>query len=470
MIAVDENRILRKSKGPTACHGGTIPGSELRPELERNCLAALLAVMHREPQMLGDCLDICEAAAFVTPDAQPLAQALDLLRRSGERPGLETLARQMQARWSREPKKWPRPDLAGLADMCATVWGNRESALYFARALADEHRRETLRAGLLELAAEAGCYGANPDELAASARKLGDVVVGTCAAPDMSAVMARVMARVESGGPQDLLATPWESLNRVLRGGLMRQELMVLAGRPGTGKTALAGCLAVETARAGRGVVFVSREMGDEALGVRMLAREARVDNRFYREGLAGPQTRKQLQDASERIGRLPLSIVEKAVGPLCPREVRRLARGMKNLGLVVVDYLQLMQPDEPSRSREQDIASMSRAFKTLAMDLDVPVIVLSQLNRSLEQAEREPRVSDLRESGAIEQDADIVLLLHARRQDRTSSTPTVKAIVGKSRSTRTGFVFLTFDKAFSDFREGLAWEKRNDAPEEDGL
>lgn len=180
------------------------------------------------------------------------------------------------------------------------------------------------------------------------------------------------------------------------------------------------------------------------------------------------PQIRGAIDAAIGQLEALPLSIVEKSTVPMCPREVRRLARGIKDLGLIVVDYLQLLHPDEKSTSREREIAEMSRAFKQMAMDLQVPVLLLSQLNRSSEEGKREPRVSDLRESGAIEQDADIILLLHTRDLDRANARPDVKCIVGKSRSTGTGTSFLRFEKAFSEFTEGEAWAGRPAVQEND--
>lgn len=431
-----------------------IPASDLLSELETNACQALLVGMHRDARLLSDFFAICPAEAFRTPSVAPVMQALDLLRLSGTKPGLETLAQQMNARWAEQPEKWPRPDVAALASLTQSIWGE-DHALWFADRVAREYRRDQLRGELLLLAAQAGQYGVDPEELADSIRKLGECTAVSKTETDLSGLMSRVLARAAKPGG-GLLPMPWPALTRCLRGGMQRQELVVLAGRPGTGKTAFAGCIAVEAARVGHGVLFISREMGDESLAARLLAREARVDNRFFREGLAAQseQTQAMLQQGAHNLATLPLAIVEKSVVSLTPREVRRLARGVPNLGLVVVDYLQLMQPDEPSRSREQDVASMSRAFKTLAMDLDVPVLLLAQLNRSSEQGEREPRVSDLRESGAIEQDADIVLLLHTRNVERTSSTPIVKCIVGKSRNTATGATYFMFRKAVSDFEE----------------
>ena len=235
----------------------------------------------------------------------------------------------------------------------------------------------------------------------------------------------------------------------------MPGELAVLAARPGLGKTALAGCMAVETARAGVPVLFISREVKEYTLLSRIMAREARVDSRIFRQGIGNAQgVREKLLRCKAELSGLPLRIVEKSVAPMCPREVRRLAKSLKGCGLVIVDYLQLLCPDQKNASREREVAEMSRSMKQLALDCDCPVLLLSQLNRRVEEGDREPRLSDLRESGAIEQDADIVMFLHTTQANQKMPRAPVKAIVAKGRSSGTGVAHLVFDKPFADFVE----------------
>ena len=445
-----------------------VEASGLRAELERDALSALISGMNRDAHLLGDVLDICPAAFFVTPEAAPLAEALDLLRRSGQRPGLTTLAVQMRERWAADPERWPAPDMARLAELSTSAWGLRGHAATLAQKLADEHRRSELHAGLLEIAAEASVYGVEPDYVADRARKLADLSGGVRQAAGMGGLMERIRARLDNPQALRKVPTPWKGLNAVLRGGFMPGELVVLAARPGLGKTALAANVALDAARRGMGVLFVSCEMSDESLAQRLISRAGHIDGRFFRDGAeCTPDIRGAVDAAMERLEGLPLSIVEKSTVPMCPREVRRLARGIKDLGLVVVDYLQLLHPDEKSNSREREVAEISRSFKQMALDLNVPVLLLSQLNRASEEG-REPRVSDLRESGAIEQDADIVLLLHTRQNDRPSACPPVKCLIGKSRSTGTGAAFLRFNKAFSEFVDGEPWEERKTPQDND--
>ena len=254
----------------------------------------------------------------------------------------------------------------------------------------------------------------------------------------------------------------------------MPGELAVLAARPGMGKTALAGCIAVETAKQGIPVLFISREVKEYTLTARITAREARIDSRIFREGIASaPDVLQRIRRTRDALAGLPLRIVEKSIAPMCPREVRRLAKATAGVGLVVVDYLQLLQPDTKTNSREREVAEMSRSMKQLALDCDCPVLLLSQLNRRVEDSDRAPQLSDLRESGAIEQDADIVMFIHARKGNAGLAKMPVDVIVGKGRSSGTGVAHLRFDKPFADFVEDAradAWQANFSPRQDNGL
>lgn len=186
-----------------------------------------------------------------------------------------------------------------------------------------------------------------------------------------------------------------------------------------------------------------------------MIARRTKIDNRYFREGADNlPHMKERIAREQAYFERLPLQIVEKSTAPMTAREVRRIARGIKNIGFVVIDYLQLLNSEEKSQNREREIAEMSRAFKQLALDLDIPVLLLSQLNRSIENTNRLPQLSDLRESGAIEQDADIVIFIHADKADLLQLVTYTEMIVAKGRSSGTGIAYFQFEKPFSNFIE----------------
>lgn len=357
--------------------------------------------------------------------------------------------------------EYPPMVAADVADYCTiAIMGAAESSiLHLAAVVRREGLKQQAESKLLSMVADCQRYGNEPSEIASGAAILATQLEDGCADRtdySLGAIMRRVVAKLESGEAAKPLPTPWPQLNKVLKGGLAPGELVVLAARPGMGKTALAGCLSVETARAGYPVLFISREVKDETVAARILAREARIDSRIFRQGIEhAPNILPKVQRAQDQLDALPLLIVEKSIAPMTPREVRRIAKSMGGVGLIVVDYLQLMEADTKSNSREREVAEMSRSFKQLALDCNCPVLLLSQLNRESDKLDKEPSLSNLRESGAIEQDADIVLFLHTQKRMLSESVPPIKAVVAKGRSSGTGAMWLRFEKPFTNFIEG---------------
>jgi len=225
-----------------------------------------------------------------------------------------------------------------------------------------------------------------------------------------------------NGGVLSGVSTGLSRLNELL-GGLHRSDLIILAGRPGMGKTALATNIAFHAASTRRtgeepvGVAFFSLEMAAEQLGTRILAERSNIDSEAIRRGKLDSQSFDALVSTSQQIAKAQFYIDDSpalSVSQLASR-ARRLKR-TKGLGLIVVDYLQLLQAQIGVRTenRVQEISNISRSLKGLAKELDVPVLALSQLSRAVEQREdKRPNLSDLRESGSIEQDADVVIFVY---------------------------------------------------------
>ena len=355
---------------------------------------------------------------------------------------------------------YPPMCAADVADYCTiAIMGSREdSILHLAGVVRREGLKQQAESKLMGLLSDCQRYGNEPSEVAAGAAKLAEQLEDGCtdkADYSLSAIMRRVVVKLESGEAAKPMPTPWNNLNRVLKGGIAPGELAILAARPGVGKTALAGCFGIETARAGHPVMFVSREVKDETVAARIMSREAKIDSRIFREGIQiAPDLMPKIRKAQSLLDSAPIEIIERSIAPMTPREVRRLAKARGHLGLIVIDYLQLMEPDNRSNSREREVAEMSRAFKQLALDCNCPVLLLSQMSRKAEEENREPRLSDLRESGAIEEDADIVIFLHTPRQSLESPSPDVKVKVAKGRSSGAGSCWMRFEKLFSNFYE----------------
>jgi replicative DNA helicase len=243
--------------------------------------------------------------------------------------------------------------------------------------------------------------------------------------------------------------------------GFQASELIIVAARPSMGKTAFCLNVATQAAVDGFGVAVFSLEMSKEALVQRMLCAEARVDSQAVRRGTLRDPDFTRLARAAGILQSCPVWIDDSPALSLL--EMRSKARRLKvenDVRLIVVDYLQLMRSPEYSENRVQEISDISRSLKGLARELKVPVIALSQLSRASEQrgGERRPILSDLRDSGAIEQDADVVLFIHRpemyQKEDSEGNSleGMAEVIVGKHRNGPTGTVNLYFHKKFTRF------------------
>ncbi len=242
-----------------------------------------------------------------------------------------------------------------------------------------------------------------------------------------------------------------------LTAGFQNSDLFILAARPAMGKTALALSFAQNIAlREELAVGIFSLEMSKEQLIMRMLSSEARVSNSKIRTGQFAESDFPKLVDAASRLADAPIFIDDTPSLTVTElrAKARRLAREQK-LGMIIVDYLQLMRSPSYKYSREQEIADISRALKSLAKELSVPVIALSQLNRSVEgRDDKRPRIADLRESGAIEQDADIIAFIYRDEvyNPETQDKGIAEVILGKHRSGPTGTVRIAFSGEFTRF------------------
>jgi replicative DNA helicase len=238
--------------------------------------------------------------------------------------------------------------------------------------------------------------------------------------------------------------------------GLQRQELVVIAARPSMGKTALALNMAQYAAKNGNVVGIFSLEMSAEQLVSRLLCSEARVDAHRLRTGYLNREEWARLADALRRLCETKVFIDDSAA--VSVMEMRAKCRRLKaehGLDMLIVDYLQLMAGRGRIESRQQEVSQISRDLKGLAKELDLPVVALSQLSRAPEQrSEHKPQLSDLRESGAIEQDSDVVCFIY--REELYNPTDenqgTAELIIGKQRNGPTGSVPLAFLKEFTRF------------------
>jgi replicative DNA helicase len=232
--------------------------------------------------------------------------------------------------------------------------------------------------------------------------------------------------------------------------GWQDSDLIIVAARPGMGKTSLTLNMAAHAAvQRDLPAAFFSLEMSSTQLAIRMLCSEARVDQRRVRAGTMSEQDWSRLLKAAGKLGESPLFLDDTAA--LSIREFRSKARRLKaeeDVGVIFIDYLQLMEGSRNTDTREQEISEISRGLKEIAKELDIPVIALAQLNRGVEsRADKRPKLRDLRESGAIEQDADLICFIYRDEEynEDTEDQGLAEIIIGKHRNGPVGTVKLRF-------------------------
>lgn len=242
-----------------------------------------------------------------------------------------------------------------------------------------------------------------------------------------------------------------------LLGGLQRSDMVIVAGRPGMGKTSLALSIALNAAKKWRiRTAIFSLEMSDEQLAQRLVSAETGIDTQRLRLGQIRDDEWPSFIQATGQMARLPIYLDDTPA--ISSTYLRREARRMQaehGLDLIIVDYLQLMQESRRHESRQQEISAISAAVKALARELNVPILALSQLSRAVEsRADKRPLLSDLRESGALEQDADIVLFIYRDEayNPNTEYPNVAEIIVNKHRSGPTGALSVYFKKHLAQF------------------
>jgi replicative DNA helicase len=353
---------------------------------------------------------------------------------------------------------------AYLTEMAAAV-PTAENIAHYARIVLDKSTKRRLIASCTDLISRAQ-GDSEADELLAEAREeVAKIELSgsagkshTVALSDAAREVWEEMQRIESGDAPLRISSGIIELDAYI-GGFEGGDVVVIAGRPGTGKSALAGNICYFNGRRSVPGLYFSLEMKNRKMVRRVIASEAQVSGRALRGlvqldkaswskvmaaiGVFG-RTSMSLNDSARRLQDI---VAESRLWHSRNVRARKLADGrIDKRAMIVVDYAQLVRTvRQKGGNREQEVADISGTLKELAMNLDMPLFLLAQLNRECEKEKRAPRLADLRESGAIEQDASIVLFTH---EDNGSN----QIIIGKNRDDRTGFISVTFDKDMMTF------------------
>ncbi len=278
----------------------------------------------------------------------------------------------------------------------------------------------------------------------------------------LTQALDRIDARlkgVHTDGGVDTYFTDYDAMS----GGLHNGELIILAARPSMGKTAFAMNVAENVAlRGGAPVLFVSLEMSGIELADRLLCSVARVNGHRLRNGTISQEDRKRLVDKAMEISQAPLYVDDapsRTVSEIAA-VARRIRQREGRIGMIVIDYLQLIEPDNAKDPRQEQVAKIARRLKGMAREIKVPVLCLAQLNRQAEEGkDHRPRLSHLRESGAIEQDADVVMFVHReeyyhRGDEAAQYAGQAEIIIAKQRNGPIGEVELVWEKEFTRFSD----------------
>lgn len=379
------------------------------PELERAILGALIL----EPDKLPDVAEIVENSAFVGANNGKIYDAMLSMLERGDKIDFYTL--------SQRPELKDRDMLRYFSELTSAV-GSGVNVLDHARQLADTETRRRLCLFGYELAARAV---SDPDGVVDWATSEITAIADRVSRPEDIAPLSDVVRatlddlerRQQARQAGECIGSP-TGLRRLdaLTGGWRGGQLVVLAGRPGTGKSATMLHFARAAAASGVPVCIFSLEMPAGQLAGRMLVGGSGVDSQAFRVGSVDTTGWSQLEQAGAELSAIPVYLNDRAnitIGAIRSQCKAMHRRG--RCGMVIIDYLQLLDTStrNPNSTREREIAAASRSAKLLAKELDVPVILLSQLSRKVEErADKTPLLSDLRESGAIEQDADMVVFI----------------------------------------------------------
>lgn len=424
------------------------------PEAEQSVLGSLL--------LCNDSFDavrpVVEAKHFYSSAHRSIFEAIETMVTAGKPADVITVHQRLKVA-GKADESGGQPYLLSLTNSVAST---RNAGQY-----AQIVRDAALRRELLETVAVARDLIATTegaDQALDQIATLFSALDRTRARTEPRALVDAVLARsehwtdLEKGNVVPGMNTKLPLLDKALGGGAKRGKVIVLAARPSIGKTSLAQQIGISIAEGGDGVLMLSQEMSEGELVDRAAANLAEVNLSSIIEGKMTKQDWPRVSEAIERSRALPVFIDEQPSLSLLDirTKVRLVKKRCPKLGLVVLDYLQLCASSNQRDSRHHQIEAISRGLKSMAKELDVAVLLLSQINRDVTKSDREPTLSDLKESGAIEEDADVVILLQPKG-NLPDGSQLLAAILAKNRQGKRGRVALSFRGANQRWVESAA-------------
>jgi replicative DNA helicase len=428
------------------------------PEAEKGVLGSLLL----DPRMCDDVAMVLRPEEFYSPSYRKLYEQMLEMHNSGKQIDATLLIERLQASGDFEMLG----GMSLLLDIAECV-PTAANAVWYAQIIRDKAVVRDLIHASTEILRDSYDAAIEPRELLAQAEAKVFAILeqkGTANVAGMADILHETMLRIDDrlsrGGGIGGISTGLDDLDNQT-GGLHDSELIILAARPSMGKTALATTIAENVAMNDRnGVLFVSLEMSRLELAERMLCSRGRINGHNLRNGHLSSGDRKKLIEASSDLSQAPIYIDDSPSRTMT--EIAAAARRIKRregLRLIVIDYLQLIEPDNSKDPRQEQVSKIARRLKGMARELKVPVLCLSQLNRQAEASkDNRPKLSHLRESGAIEQDADVVMFVHREEYYMTDEEEKAKVsgkadlIIAKQRNGPIGDVRVAWLKDYTRF------------------
>jgi replicative DNA helicase len=431
-------------------------------DAERGVLGSLLL----DPEMCDEVALVLESHDYYVPAHQTLFGHVLAMHNDGMRVDVTLLVERLKKHGEFE-------SIGGLPFLSEVLNSvpSAANALYYANIVRDKATLRSLIRASTDILRDAYDQSLDAREMLSKAeesvfRILEQKGIGELAVMQdvLHQALERIEARLAKGGGLSGTTTGFADLDR-MTGGLHGSELVIIAGRPSMGKTALAANIADHVAIGQRlSTLFVSLEMSRLELAERMLCSHGRIDGHKLRNGFISPMDRNKLVEASSNMHEAPLFIDDTPSRTMT--EIAATARRLKRreqLAMVVIDYLQLIEPDNTKDPRQEQVARIARRLKGMARELNVPVVCLAQLNRQAEASrDNRPRLSHLRESGAIEQDADVVMFVHrdeyycTTEEEKQRVAGQADIILAKQRNGPVGEVKVAWVQNYTRF-ENLA-------------
>ena len=422
-------------------------------EVEKSLLSALLL---KDGVAISDVAEDLNADDFYRPEHKLIYTAL--LKLNGQGTKVNILVLENELRITGELKKVTRNYLYSLLIREHTTG----RVIEYSQIIKEKALLRRLTELGRELVNKAHKDNVSIEELLESAEKQILAVAGKTTQKGFEQIskvlresFERINYMLNNPGKQSGVPSKLVDLDKVLNG-FQKTDLILLAARPSMGKTALALNIGTNAAKEGKIVAIFSLEMSKSQLGIRLLSSASRVNSHYLNTGNISDDDLTKVVDALKELSEYEMYIDDTAgIGLLEMRSKVRRIKHDHGLDMIIIDYLQLMQGGR-AENRQQEISEISRGLKALARELNVPILALSQLSRSVElRAEKKPQLSDLRESGSLEQDADIVMFLYRDEyynRDDTSNQNIAELIIAKNRNGPTTSIRLRFDKEYVRF------------------